>query len=107
MQMGQQVDKDPWRGLATPALARSPLGGATSKQRPVLACIEGLSVSMEWGQWFGYVARKCSAVVAKKGASFARVAQLGCQISEIGGVTGECVACRERRLAARYCVIQE
>ncbi|MCG6903207.1 MAG: hypothetical protein LJE68_11045 [Rhodobacter sp.] len=59
------------------------------------------------GQWFGYVAQKCAAVAASKPAEHAEAAQLGCEISEIAGVTTEFVACREGRSTAPYCVLQE
>ena len=59
------------------------------------------------GQWFGYVAQKCGAVAAGKPATGAEAAQLGCEISEIAGVTAEFVACRAGRSTAPYCVMQE
>jgi len=59
------------------------------------------------GQWFGYVAQKCAEVASSKSGSLAEAAQLGCEISEIAGVTEEFVACHQARSTAPYCVIQE
>ena len=59
------------------------------------------------GQWFGYVAQKCAAVASDKTGTGAEAAQLGCEISEIAGVTGEFVACRDGRSTAPYCIMQE
>jgi len=73
----------------------------------VLTATGASELTVLMGQWFGYVAQKCSAVAAQKDASVAQVAQLGCEISEIAGVTAEFVACRQRRSTAPYCVIQE
>lgn len=59
------------------------------------------------GQWFVYVAQKCADVAANKTDLYADAANLGCEISEIAGVTAEFVACRNGRSTAPYCVTQE
>jgi len=59
------------------------------------------------GQWFGLVAQNCAEVAVGKEAGLAEAAQLGCEISEMAGVTAEFVACHEGQSTAPYCVIQE
>lgn len=59
------------------------------------------------GQWFGYIAQKCATVASEKSGPGAEAAQLGCEISEMAGVTAEFSACRQGSSTAPYCVIQE
>jgi len=58
-------------------------------------------------QWYGYVGQKCGEVAADKADISADAAQLGCEISEIVGVTAEFAACRAGRSTAPYCILQE
>lgn len=55
------------------------------------------------GQWTGYMAQKCQEVAASKPESGAASARLGCEITELVGLTGEFAACLEGRSAAPYC----
>lgn len=58
------------------------------------------------GQWTNYVVQKCTEVAANKetGAESARV---GCEVSELAGLSGEFAACLEGRSTAEYCEIKE
>lgn len=58
-------------------------------------------------QWFGYVGQKCGGVAEEKADISADAAQLGCEISEIVGVTAEFSTCRSGNSTAPYCIIQE
>ncbi|PTX56576.1 hypothetical protein C8N43_1235 [Litoreibacter ponti] len=54
------------------------------------------------GQWTGYVVQKCQAQAASRETG-AESARLGCEISEMAGLSGEFAACIEGRSTAQYC----
>ena len=56
--------------------------------------------------WINYVSQKCQAGAASKGNPALAVKQLGCQITEIVGLTGEYAACLEGRSTAEYCILK-
>ena len=56
--------------------------------------------------WINYVSQKCQAGVDPTGKPAVVVKQLGCQITEIVGLTGEYAACLEGRSTAEYCVLK-
>ena len=58
------------------------------------------------GQWTGYVVQKCQDVAASK-PNGAESARLGCEISELAGLSGEFAACLEGRSQAGYCEFRE
>ncbi|MFY0692061.1 MAG: hypothetical protein JXR14_09105 [Paracoccaceae bacterium] len=55
------------------------------------------------GQWTGYVVQKCEAVGLARADISAEAGQLGCEITEMVGLSGEFAACLEGRSAAPYC----
>jgi hypothetical protein len=59
------------------------------------------------GQWTGYVGQKCEEAAASRDGDAASSARLGCQISEIAGLSGEFAACLEGRSTAQYCTYKE
>ena len=56
--------------------------------------------------WINYVSQKCQAGADPTGNPAIAVKQLGCQITEIVGLTGEYAACLEGRSTAEYCVLK-
>ena len=56
--------------------------------------------------WINYVSQKCQAGASPTGTPTVTVKQLGCQITEIVGLTGEYAACLEGRTTAEYCVLK-
>ncbi|WP_281856247.1 hypothetical protein [Litoreibacter halocynthiae] len=58
------------------------------------------------GQWTGYVVQKCQDVAVSK-PDGAESARLGCEISELAGLSGEFAACLEGRSSAGYCEIKQ
>ena len=56
--------------------------------------------------WINYVSQKCQAGADPTGNPAVAVKQLGCQITEIVGLTGEYAACLEGRSTAEYCVLK-
>ena len=56
--------------------------------------------------WINYVSQKCQAGADPTGNPAVAVKQLGCQITEIVGLTGEYAACLEGRTTAEYCVLK-
>lgn len=58
------------------------------------------------GQWTGYVVQKCQDVAEAK-TTGAESARLGCEISELAGLSGEFAACLEGRSSAGYCELKE
>lgn len=58
------------------------------------------------GQWTGYVVQKCESQAASRETG-AESARLGCEISELAGLSGEFAACIEGRSTAQYCVYKE
>lgn len=59
------------------------------------------------GQWTGYVAQKCQEVAASKVETGAQSARLGCEITEMVGLTGEFAACLEGRSTMAYCAFKQ
>ncbi|MEM9434808.1 MAG: hypothetical protein AAGA12_12870 [Pseudomonadota bacterium] len=59
------------------------------------------------GPWTGYVVQKCETVAKERAATSAEAGRLGCEITEIVGLSGEYVACLEGRSAAPYCVLAQ
>ncbi|NNK79845.1 MAG: hypothetical protein HKP40_14170 [Litoreibacter sp.] len=55
------------------------------------------------GQWTGYVVQKCEAVGTARADISSEAGQLGCEITEMVGLSGEFAACLEGRSAAPYC----
>lgn len=58
------------------------------------------------GQWTGYVVQGCEKVAASKPEGM-QSARLGCEISEMAGLSGELAACLEGRSSAEYCKFKE
>lgn len=58
------------------------------------------------GQWTGYVVQKCQEQ-AESRTTGKESARLGCEISELAGLSGEFAACIEGRSTAQYCVYKE
>ena len=58
------------------------------------------------GQWTGYVVQKCQEVADTK-TTGAQSARLGCEVSELAGLSGELAACLEGRSSAGYCEFKE
>ena len=57
--------------------------------------------------WINYVSQKCQ-TVEDAADNFALAAkQLGCQITELAGLSGEYAACLEGRSTADYCVLKD
>jgi len=57
--------------------------------------------------WINYVSQKCQAGLDSAGSPSVKAKQLGCQITEIVGLTGEYAACLEGRSTADYCVMKD
>jgi len=58
------------------------------------------------GQWTGYVVQKCQEQADARSTG-KESARLGCEISELAGLSGEFAACIEGRSTAQYCVYKE
>ena len=56
--------------------------------------------------WINYVSQKCQSGGDPTGNPALAVKQLGCQITEIVGLTGEYAACLEGRSTAEYCILK-
>ena len=54
-------------------------------------------------QWHGYVGDKCSQVSQQYEESGAESAKLGCEISELTGLTAELALCHEKASTAPFC----
>lgn len=59
------------------------------------------------GSWTGIIVQNCAEIAAAKSATGADSARLGCEISEVVGLSGELAACLEGRSAAEYCTFKE
>ena len=59
-----------------------------------------------WGGWINDVAQKCQADGYPEGNLPLAAKQLGCQITELAGLSGEYAACLEGRSTADYCVLK-
>lgn len=57
--------------------------------------------------WINYVSQKCQAGLDAAGSPSVKAKQLGCQITETVGLTGEYAACLEGRSTADYCVMKD
>ena len=58
------------------------------------------------GGWINYVSQKCQVDVDNTENPAAKAKELGCQITETAGLTGEYAACLEGRSTAEYCVLK-
>lgn len=113
------------------SLMFQPCNDATPGSAPHAACLEG--VREEWagvmrvlqdevleavspqsktevidllGLWTAYVVQKCTEVAAAKPTG-TESARLGCEVSELAGLSGEFAACLEGRSTADYCKFSE
>jgi hypothetical protein len=57
--------------------------------------------------WIRYVSQKCQAGEDATDNSATAAKQLGCQITELVGLSGEYAACLEGRSTADYCVLKD
>ncbi len=57
------------------------------------------------GSWTNFVVQKCEDVAAARPTN-SESARLGCEISELAGLSGEFAACLEGRSTAQYCAIE-
>ena len=57
--------------------------------------------------WINYVSQKCQTVEDAADNSALAAKQLGCQITELAGLSGEYAACLEGRSTADYCVLKD
>ena len=57
--------------------------------------------------WINYVSQKCQAEGDPEGKPRLAAKQLGCQITELVGLSGEYAACLEGRSTADYCVLKK
>ena len=57
--------------------------------------------------WINYVSQKCQAGEDATDNSATAAKQLGCQITELVGLSGEYAACLEGRSTADYCVLKD
>ena len=57
--------------------------------------------------WINYVSQKCQAGEDATDNSAMAAKQLGCQITELVGLSGEYAACLEGRSTADYCVLKD
>ena len=57
--------------------------------------------------WINYVSQKCQTVEDVADNSALAAKQLGCQITELAGLSGEYAACLEGRSTADYCVLKD
>ena len=57
--------------------------------------------------WINYVSQKCQADGDPEGKPRLAAKQLGCQITELVGLSGEYAACLEGRSTADYCVLKD
>ena len=57
--------------------------------------------------WINYVSQKCQAGEGSMDNPLVAAKQLGCQITELAGLTGEYAACLEGRSTAEYCVVKD
>ena len=57
--------------------------------------------------WINYVSQKCQTVEDAADNSTLAAKQLGCQITELAGLSGEYAACLEGRSTADYCVLKD
>ncbi len=58
------------------------------------------------GLWTTYVVQKCNDVATSKPTG-AESARLGCEVSELAGLSAEFAACLEGRSTADYCTLKE
>jgi hypothetical protein len=59
------------------------------------------------GSWTGIIVQNCADVGASRQATGSESARLGCEISEMVGLSGELAACLEGRSTAEYCAFKE
>jgi hypothetical protein len=59
------------------------------------------------GSWTGVIVQNCAEVAAAKAATGSESARLGCEITEVVGLSGELAACLEGRSTAEFCTFKE
>ncbi|MEM6620275.1 MAG: hypothetical protein AAF761_06300 [Pseudomonadota bacterium] len=92
-----RVERDGWMGTMEAArIALDPV--LTEQSRTELASLIG--------QWFGYLGNRCAAVASENPAA-GEAAVLGCEISELAGLTTELMACAAGRSVEPYCVLKD
>lgn len=57
--------------------------------------------------WVSYVSQTCEAAGQAHSSTSVEAAELGCQITELAGLSGEYAACLEGRSNSEYCVIKQ
>lgn len=57
--------------------------------------------------WINYVSQKCQAGTDATDNPEVAAKQLGCQITELAGLSGEYAACLEGRSTADYCILKD
>lgn len=58
------------------------------------------------GGWSAYVSQKCAAIGEGKEGNTQKSAELGCQVTELVGLSGEFAACLEGRSTGEYCQLE-
>lgn len=79
-------------------------------QREVSGAITGegaVQLAEILGQWTGIIVQDCAEIARTKAETGSESARLGCEITEIVGLTGELAACLEGRSTAEYCQFKE
>ncbi|WP_420862900.1 hypothetical protein [Algirhabdus cladophorae] len=74
---------------------------------PLLTVAGGTEMVNLMGQWTGYVGQKCAEVGRQNTTTGAEAAVLGCEISELSGITVEFAACHDQISTAPYCVHED
>ena len=91
-------DRDGWQAVMT---------ARREALVPMLAPQAATELANLMGQWFGFVGNKCAAVGLERADISEAAAVLGCEISEIVGLTAELEACADGRSTAPYCILQD
>lgn len=86
-------------GVVAEQLQREVSGAITAKGNTQFAEI--------LGSWTGIIVQNCADVGTSKAATGSESARLGCEISEMVGLSGELAACLEGRSSAEYCTFKE
>jgi len=74
---------------------------------PLLTVAGGTEMVNLMGQWSGYVGQKCADVGRQNASTGADAAILGCEISELAGITVEFAACVDQISTAPYCIHED
>jgi len=83
------------------------LDGTTTDVTGILTAEGATELAQLLTQWFGYVGQKCAAVGASRAEISEEAAILGCEISEIVGLTAELQSCRAGSSTSPYCIRKE